>query len=358
MKYRVGFLALFACSFAFSLPAQSAKLPQLRTSPRNAVPACVTPGRLKAYLKARNPKLTRRFNAVPGYYRDHGNALGLRWDYAFFQMILETNALSFRRGNGRRGDVSAKQNNFAGLGATGGGVPGERFRTVSDGVLAHLQHLTLYSGNTVDNPIAERTRKVQNWGIIHPWARRLGRPATFRDLAGKWAPGSRGYRRNLKAIAAYFFDKFCNIPDPDGGIEGEPVVQAKLPAAGKARPATRDAGVRSGLGAGSLAKSPPAKAKLMVQQASLTPSIARSPVPPSTDKCRIWTASYGGKKSILIKSVAADTTNYTVLDVHVGAEMREARAFIDAYARGGALVGKFADQTKALERAFGLCPDG
>ncbi len=358
MKYRVGFLALVAFSFAFSLPAQSAKLPQLQMSPRNAVPACVTPGRLKAYLKARNPKLAKRFHSVPAYYRDHGNALQLRWDYAFFQMILETNALSFRRGNGRRGDVSPKQNNFAGLGATGGGVPGERFRTVSDGVLAHLQHLTLYSGKTVDNPIAERTRKVQSWGIVHPWARRLGRPATFRDLTSKWAPGSHGYRRNLKAIAAYFFDKFCNIPDPDGGIEGEPAVQAKLPAAGKSRSARRDAGVRSGLGAGSLAKSLSVKAKPTVQKAALTPSITHSPAPPPTDKCRIWTASYGGKKSMLIKSVAADTTNYTVLDVHVGSEMREAKAFIDAYARGGALVAKFADQTKALERAFGLCPDG
>ena len=357
MTYRVGILALFAGSLAVSVPAQAAKLPQLQASPRNSVPTCVTPGRLKAYLKSRNPKLARKFHSVPAYYRDHGNALGLRWDYAFFQMILETNALSFRRGSGRPGDVSPSQNNFAGLGATGGGVPGERFRSVSDGVLAHLQHLQLYSGRTVDNPVAERTRKVQSWGIVHPWAQRLGRPTTFRDLAGKWAPGSRGYPRNLKAIASVFFDKFCNIPDPDGGIEGEAPVQAKLPAR-KRRSTSDDIAVRSGLGAGALAKSPPAKVEKPVHKAALTPSVTRPSAGRAQAKCRIWTASYGGKKSILIKSVAADTTNYTVLDVHSGAEMREARAFIDAYARGGALVGKFADQTKALERAFTLCPNG
>lgn len=58
-----------------------------------------------------------------------GEDLGLRWDYAFFQMAIETNYLSFRREGGRRSDVRPSQNNFAGLGATGNGVHSKSSRT-------------------------------------------------------------------------------------------------------------------------------------------------------------------------------------------------------------------------------------
>ncbi len=51
----------------------------------------------------------------------------MRWDYAFFQMAVETNFLSFKRGDGSWGDVKPAQNNFAGFGTTGGGVPGDSY---------------------------------------------------------------------------------------------------------------------------------------------------------------------------------------------------------------------------------------
>ena len=75
-------------------------------------------------------------------------------------------------------------------------------------------------------------------------------------------------------------------------------------------------------------------------------------------KCRVWTASYGGAKAIIIKAIADQTTNYTVLDVNEGAEKREADAYISAYAKGGESVGEFATQTQALDKAFELCPEG
>ena len=112
----------------------------------------------------------------------HGENLKIRWDYAFFQMMLETNALKYT------GDVHWKQNNFAGLGATGGGVKGERFRTVSDGVRAHLEHLLIYAGVYVDNPVADRTRKIQKWKVLAKWQRTIKRPMTYRDIGVKWAP--------------------------------------------------------------------------------------------------------------------------------------------------------------------------
>ena len=73
-------------------------------------------------------------------------------------MILETNALKYRRGDGRRGDVHEKQNNFAGIGATGRGAPGDRFPDIKTGVHAQIQHLVAYSGETAGRSRSRRAR--------------------------------------------------------------------------------------------------------------------------------------------------------------------------------------------------------
>ena len=71
-----------------------------------------------------------RYRDIARWYKHFGEAWNVRWDYAFYQMILETNALKYRRGDGRRGDVHEKQNNFAGIGATGNGAPGDRYPAI------------------------------------------------------------------------------------------------------------------------------------------------------------------------------------------------------------------------------------
>jgi len=78
----------------------------------------------------------------------------------------------------------------------------------------------------------------------------------------------------------------------------------------------------------------------------------------SPTTCKVWTASYGGQRAVIIKAVADATVNYTVLDVHKGSETRELDAYIAAYAKGGENVGEFPSQTKALNKAFELCPEG
>ena len=88
--------------------------PEIRSSVDNKVPVCITPDRLMRTLTERNTRLEERFRTIAAHYKKHGEALGVRWDYAFYQMVLETNYLAFG------GDVRARQNNFAGLGATPG----------------------------------------------------------------------------------------------------------------------------------------------------------------------------------------------------------------------------------------------
>lgn len=202
---------LFAAAFCIgpvSVAAAQA-LPEIRAGARNAVPACVTPERLMSFVGTRNERLDRRFRTIAKDYAAHGAALGLRWDMAFFQMLIETNWLRFHRPDGSPGLVAPDQNNFAGLGATGRGQEGSWFPDVSTGVLAHLQHVKLYSGARIDNPVARRTALVQEWGEISAWARGLGRPVTFADLTRQWSPGDRGYARDIARMAENYADAWC-----------------------------------------------------------------------------------------------------------------------------------------------------
>ncbi len=158
------------------------------------------------FLRARNPDLPLHYQHIASWYKHWGETWKVRWDYAFFQMVHETNYLKFRRGNGKRGDVHPRQNNFAGLGATGGGVPGDSFPDVRTGVLAQIHHLVVYSGERVASPAAPRTRLTQK-DIIY-LSRRTGRPIRFSDLTNRWA-ADRRYHHLLHRHATRFKDGFC-----------------------------------------------------------------------------------------------------------------------------------------------------
>ncbi|MGI6722183.1 MAG: glucosaminidase domain-containing protein [Anaerovoracaceae bacterium] len=72
-------------------------------------------------------------------YIDEAGAEGIRPEVPFVQAMLETGWLSFG------GDVKISQNNFAGLGAVGGGASGNSFKTVRYGIRAQVQHLKAYA---------------------------------------------------------------------------------------------------------------------------------------------------------------------------------------------------------------------
>lgn len=409
--------AVCLLSPALSPSASAAELPGIKTNRANAVPGCATPGRLMAFLKGRNSKLSDRYDGIATEYMRHGEDLNIRWDYAFFQMMLETGNLTFK------GDVKPEQNNFAGLGATGRGARGETFADVSTGVRAHLQHVLMYGGEKIENPVAERTRNIQDWGVLTDWQKTIKSPITYSHLAKKWAPGSRNYVRDISDIAGDFYDVTCKGADPKpelvaearkGGNGGgqtfansESIDKAEAAPAGKGAEiakraiaearASGDIPTRTGLGAGELAKAaavttptqpagpsptfkilnatpaeaidstgtalPPESDTAKVATASFTGQAAaatagKSKAEAKSAGCRVWTASYGGAKAIIIKASAGGATNYTVLDVNEGSEKREAEAYISAYAKGGEMVAEFGSPTQALDKAFELCPEG
>jgi Mannosyl-glycoprotein endo-beta-N-acetylglucosaminidase len=492
MLCRVGafvVLASFSIVSATSVPAAGPDLPDIVAGPDNAVPQCVTPGRLMVFLKQRNPQLDPRYDGIATQYMRFGEQLGVRWDYAFYQMVVETGALSYWRGN-RHGDVKPEQNNFAGLGATGGGERGESFKDIEGGVRAHIEHILLYAGRPVADPVAERTRKVHQWGLLTSWQGAFKRPITYADLATKWAPGNRTYVGLLQTVAERFQNDLCRTPDPrpqlvqeartliaggadagNGAPVGQPVAQPVAPAdtapsviaLGKelmqrvfdpkadpnqgrsalgappppaeppppaaqsaaqtvpykvlntppadtqapqalassgavppagatpakstasdtgiapadpapARPAVSDAVARTADTTAKAAAAPKAgvgdktaektatRFALAGTAATAAPKTKLLPdtaVPPAANqKCRVWTASYGGQKSIIIRSIVDQVVNFTVLDVNVGQETHEAEAFIAAYAKNGKIAGEYSNQAQALDKAFELCPEG
>ena len=441
MKSRVA----LGVALAIALPSPivvAADLPPIKVTEKNKVPECATPGRMTAFLKSRNSSLEPRMEKIAVEYMRRGEELGLRWDYAFFQMAIETSYLTYKREGGRRGDVKPSQNNFAGLGATGGGEPGESFKDMPTGVLAHLQHVATYAGDDIDDPVADRTRKIKQWGIGTQLKRKAkGGIVTYNDLARRWATGG-DYADAIETHADRFYDDFCKKADPSPDLVAEARGEGRRQVA-DAEPKVRGTDFvkrdmdeakaegntrRRGLGAGSLpkpaepepAEEPPAKAKSspsysilnaprkdvkrqepeeqrepedrsdrreraekperpdkverpekaeraekpaerrpQIVTASAAGSMAKAlpPTPPGV-KCRVFTASYGGQRAVLIRAQADGGVNYTVLDVNEGSEKREADAYIAAYAKGGAIAGEYGSQSLALDKAFELCPEG
>lgn len=364
MSYRAG-AAILALATGLASPAFAKLLPAVQLSPTNQPTQCTTPGRLLAFLRARNPRLRAKFKKITVDYMRHGRDLGIRWDYAFFQMVVETNSLKFT------GDVSYRQNNFAGLGATGGGVKGESFRSVSDGVRAHQQHLMIYAGLRVADPVAERTRKVQAWRILDKWRKRFNRPITYSDVGAKWAPVDREYAKDIQAIADAFYRGHCNRPDPHPELLAEAGGSLGQASRTAYRKPNYDRDRRAGLGASNVQRPTGYRTLNARRDNNRTPERSRSTETktaakfatpgiktPAAAKCRVWTASYGGQKAMIIRSKANQTVNYTVLDVNQGREDAEAKAYIAAYAKGGRRIGDFASKSAAMERAFKLCPKG
>jgi hypothetical protein len=222
MKLRLLTIALLLYPFA----SQAASLPRIIAGADNPVPRCVRPAALMDFVAERNAgkhpvrAIDPRFANIASLYQHIGQCVarppekcvGVRWDYAFFQMLVETNFLTFRRPDGVPAAVSARDNNFAGVGATVSGKPGERFKDETTGVLAHLQHVLMYSTTRIPDPVAHRTRLVQD--DVQQAMHRLHRPVTFADLAHEWTgTDANSYGAEIRKVAEKYAAEFCGTRD-------------------------------------------------------------------------------------------------------------------------------------------------
>lgn len=112
----------------------------------------VTVAQMKAYFETANVPYPAEALAKGGadtietfcqIYYEEASAEGVRPEVAFVQTMKETNWLQYG------GDASIEQFNFAGLGTTGGGVPGNSYPDVRTGIRAQIQHLKAYATTDV-----------------------------------------------------------------------------------------------------------------------------------------------------------------------------------------------------------------
>ncbi|MEH6905659.1 N-acetylmuramoyl-L-alanine amidase [Neobacillus drentensis] len=137
-------------------------------------PTFLSPEQMDQFVKKVNPNAPE----LGQFYQTYGNYYGIRGDVAFAQAIHETDYFRFT------GVVNPGQNNYAGIGATGGDTRGASFKNEEDGVLAQLQHLYAYA---TTKPLPKQ------YPLVDPRFELVDRGSapTWTALNGKWAvPGT------------------------------------------------------------------------------------------------------------------------------------------------------------------------
>jgi hypothetical protein len=155
----------------------------------------VSQEQLVSLFTKRNSSKTERAARLAPLYIQYGKMFNIRADIAWAQMCHETGFLEFT------GDVKPHQNNFGGIGATGGGVPGNSFASEELGVIAQYAHLAWYYFPTHVNQyctIEYDPRHFENAHIHYTGDTRLS------FLNGRWAPGAR-YTDKIALFASEVF---------------------------------------------------------------------------------------------------------------------------------------------------------
>ena len=146
--------------------------------------AVATPEQMVNFINKRNksPKLNCTVKQLVHLYYLEADREGIRPDIALCQAIKETGVWGYG------GDVIPEQNNYCGLGTTGGGVKGAFFETPQLGVRAHIQHLLAYT--------SKRPPKVEivdpRYELIQKFRPQIfGKLTKWTELNGVWAvPGN------------------------------------------------------------------------------------------------------------------------------------------------------------------------
>ena len=154
-------------------------------------------------IKQNNPKvrLACSVEELVDLYWQESEREDIRPDLALAQSIVETGTYAYG------GDVQHNQNNFCGLGTTGGGVKGATFKTPELGVRAHIQHLLAYTQKKRPKTAIVDPR----YELAHNIRMERGMVDTWYGLNGTWAMGSL-YCEKIMAT----YQKMLAMP---GGLE-------------------------------------------------------------------------------------------------------------------------------------------
>lgn len=158
-------------------------------------PAEVSKEQMINFIRRHNPapKLTVAIDEIVELYWDEAGHEGVRPDLALSQALLETGFFRFG------GDVLPAQNNYAGIGTTGGGARGAWFESARIGVRAHIQHLLAYStAREPLNPIVD-----PRYALVRALPQYFAQCSSWESLGGKWAIPGVGYGEKIIKILDY-----------------------------------------------------------------------------------------------------------------------------------------------------------
>ena len=156
-------------------------------------PAEATQEQMISFIKKRNPqpKLNCTVAEIVSYYYQEAGREGIRPDVALCQALKETGFFAYG------GDVSPKQNNFCGLGATGNHEPGHSFATPQLGARAHIQHLLAYSRR--EQP-SIKIVDPRYWHVVRNRPDLHGKIAKWTGLNGTWAVPGKNYGQEILSL--------------------------------------------------------------------------------------------------------------------------------------------------------------
>jgi hypothetical protein len=137
--------------------------------------------KLVGLFEKRNPAKLERARRLAPIYIQYGRMFNIRADIAWAQMCHETGFLEYT------GDVKPDQNNFAGIGATGGGVPGNSFATEELGIIAQYAHLAWYYFPDHVNKYCSLEYDPRHFENVHKY---YTGDTSLGYLNGRWAPGA------------------------------------------------------------------------------------------------------------------------------------------------------------------------
>ena len=137
-----------------------------------------------------NPKLQCTLEELVRFYYEEAANEGIRADLAVCQAIKETGFFNYG------GDVVPEQNNYCGLGTTGGGVKGAYFESPRIGIRAQIQHLLGYaSDRTPFYPIVD-----PRYELLKTFSSKFAQCSTWESLNGNWAVPGVGYGESIVKI--------------------------------------------------------------------------------------------------------------------------------------------------------------
>lgn len=145
-----------------------------------------------AYIKQVNPepKLQCSLEELVMIYYQEASYEGVRPDLAIAQAIKETGFFNYG------GDVVPEQNNYCGLGTTGGGVRGAYFESPRIGIRAQIQHLLAYSTERLPiYPIVD-----PRYELLKKYTDKFAKCSSWESLNGNWAVPGIGYGESIVRI--------------------------------------------------------------------------------------------------------------------------------------------------------------